>query len=64
MARHLGDVSPREFQEVLDALGDWLTVRNVAGSIAKDYSLYRALEDEWERARLARTFVDDRPSPH
>ncbi len=54
MARHLRDVSDDEWEELHAALVEWLVLNRVAGSIAKDYSLYEALDRERERALLVR----------
>jgi len=63
MARHLGDVSRQEFEGAYDALVAWLERANVAGSIAGDYNLYRALESTWATAReaVSRPVDEDEP---
>jgi len=59
MARHLKDVSWPEFQGVLGAVVQWLNKTNVAGSVADEYNLYTALEDEWHRARAPRLRIEE-----
>ena len=51
--RHLGETDWAEVATLHSALVEWLKEHGVAGSIAQDYSLYRALEDEWVKAREA-----------
>lgn len=53
MARHLKDVTDPEWERLMHALVAWLKRENVAGSIAHDYSLYNALDDERSRAKDA-----------
>ena len=53
MARHLGELDDAEFRTLEDCIVDWLEAHNVAGSIARDYSLYTAVQDEHEKAQLA-----------
>ena len=50
MARHLADATDEEWRELIDELVGWLQRHNIAGSIAAQYSLYRALDDEREKA--------------
>ena len=52
MARHLGELSWDEVSTLQDALIKWLKAHNVAGSVA-EYSLYRAIQDEWAWAQMA-----------
>lgn len=58
MARHLGEVSDEEWEGLLAALVIWLLRTNVAGSLGQDYSLYQALADERDKARLAAQQAD------
>ena len=51
MARHLREVSDVEWEALIQALVTWLQRHKVAGSIAMDYSLYQALDDERDKAR-------------
>ena len=53
MARHFGDVTTREAASLDAWIVDWLRVHNVAGSIAGEYSLYRAVQDEHAKARAS-----------
>lgn len=53
MSRHLGDVEYTEFSTLEDRIVDWLEAHNVAGSILGAYSIYTAVEEEQEKARLA-----------
>lgn len=50
MARHLGDLTDDEWRSLIDVVVRWLTRHQVSGSLAKDYSLYRCLDDERDRA--------------
>lgn len=51
MSRHLGDVPDDEWDDLIDAFADDVLTRyQVSGSRAGSYSLYRALDDERERA--------------
>ena len=54
MSRHLGDLDDAEFGTLEDRIVDWLEAHNVAGSILGAYSIYTAVEEEQEKARLAR----------
>jgi hypothetical protein len=47
---HLGTVSDRDWDLLHAALHRWLQRVQVSGSIASDYSLYRAIDDEREKA--------------
>jgi hypothetical protein len=51
MAKHLGDVTDKEWEDLMKRLVAWLTRYRIAGSIAGEYSLYAALDDERRRAR-------------
>jgi hypothetical protein len=53
MARHLGDLNHEEVYSLTNHIADWLQDHDVAGSIAHDYSLYDAVQEEHEKARLA-----------
>jgi len=53
MARHLQTVTDKEWDDLLRRVVEWLKAYNVAGSIAEDYSIYNALDDERERAQKA-----------
>ncbi len=50
MARHLNTVTAGEWEELMDALVAWLARTDVAGSIAHNYSLYDALDNERAKA--------------
>ena len=50
--RHLGELTEDEWMDLLNDFADLVVTRHrISGSIATDYSLYRALEDERERAQ-------------
>jgi hypothetical protein len=49
--RHLGESTQADEYACLAHVADWLRRRGFAGSLGKDYSLYRAIEREFERAR-------------
>ena len=52
VSRDAGQLRACEWQQLVDDFADLVLRRHgVAGSIAGRYSLYAALEDEWERAR-------------
>jgi hypothetical protein len=52
MSRHLGELSEQEWQALLDRFADdVLAPFNVAGSMAKTYSLYTAMNREYVRAK-------------
>lgn len=51
--RHLANVTDDEWEALLALVVGWLVRLNISGSIAGDYSLYDALDDERERARHA-----------
>ena len=54
MARNIGDMKREEWNEFMDKFADELLVRfDVAGSVAGYYSLYNAMEDQYERAAIA-----------
>ena len=53
MARHLGNLDYAEVASLVDHIADWLQAHGVAGSILGHYSLYTALQEEHEKARLA-----------
>jgi hypothetical protein len=52
-ARHLGQLTPREIENLESSIADWLEKHNVPGSIAGAYSIYDAVNRECERARKA-----------
>ncbi len=68
MARHLKDVTDEEWAELTEAVLAWLVRHKVAGSIAHEYSLYNALDDEREKSqfRAGRTTppAPDAVDPH
>jgi hypothetical protein len=53
MSRHLGDLDDAEVYSLQSHIVNWLESHDVAGSAAQDYNLYRVLEEEHEKARLA-----------
>jgi len=53
MARHLKTVTHDEWADLQDRVLDWLDAHDVAGSIAGEYSLYRALDEEREKAEAS-----------
>jgi len=53
MARHLGSVTDDEWEDFLDHVVAWLARHDIAGSIAAQYNLYDALDDEREKAKRA-----------
>jgi hypothetical protein len=59
MARHFGELDYSEACTLEDHLVGWLQAHDVAGSIAHDYSLYTAVQEEHEKARLAYKRADD-----
>lgn len=46
MARHLGDLSAEEYDTLRATLTAWLEQHDVAGSLAHDYNLYDAIDDQ------------------
>lgn len=49
--RHLGDLTEAEWDELVSAFSDTILARfGVAGSVAKNYNLYEALEMEYDKA--------------
>jgi hypothetical protein len=50
MAKHLGELSWRDIQPLFTHVVRGLKAIDCAGSIGHDYSVYRALENEWHRA--------------
>ena len=51
MAKHLQSVTDDEWEDLHDHVVAWLVRHNVAGSIACEYNLYDALDDEREKAQ-------------
>lgn len=53
--RPIDDLSPEEYSAVLDMIAEQvLKPLGLAGAVSGRYSLYRALEDEYEQARRPR----------
>ncbi len=53
MTRHVGRITIEQENNFLVAVATWLHRHDFAGSIADDYSIYRAIEEELDRAREA-----------
>jgi hypothetical protein len=53
MAKHLGHLNLDEWRTLHSSIVNWLKKHDVAGSVAQDYSLYDALDREWEKAKRA-----------
>jgi hypothetical protein len=53
MTRHWGERDYEAVDSLEDHLVKWLEAHDVAGSILGQYSIYTALEEEHEKARLA-----------
>jgi hypothetical protein len=53
MARHLGELDYAEAYSLENHIADWLQAHGVAGSVLHDYSLYTAVQEEHDKARLA-----------
>jgi hypothetical protein len=52
--RHLGTLTPHQFERLMDHIRRLLKEHNCAGSIGSDYSLFAALDAEYQRARASR----------
>ncbi len=53
MTRHLGRLTDGDIYDLTTHIADWLQTKGVAGSILHEYSIYTAVEEEHEKARLA-----------
>jgi hypothetical protein len=53
MTRHLAEATNEQRAELVDLISDWCKEQGFSGSIADHYSLFRAVEDEFDRADAA-----------
>lgn len=53
MTRHLGQLDDAEAYSLENHIADWLQAHGVSGSILGNYSIYTAVQEEHEKARLA-----------
>jgi hypothetical protein len=50
---HLGRLTDGDIYDLTNHVADWLQAQGVAGSILGEYSIYTAVQEEHEKARLA-----------
>jgi hypothetical protein len=53
MSKHIAQATEEQRAELVDIISDWCKEQGFSGSIADQYSLYRAVEDEFDRADAA-----------
>jgi hypothetical protein len=54
---HLGNATKKQIEELQRLLLNWLERHDISGSVADQYSLYTAIDEEYEKAQQALTMV-------